>query len=138
MFYINSTENSQWFVHREVSNHRRSRYNGQRSRQLRPQLLHGETDMLARTIGITRAEDLPDCNHTVWQIKEPATDKQSTWLLLVRLPRNCQTRPHCGSLTMAELAVVGMLYCGVSLYRVAAGYEDTQGVENSVSSCSRE
>ena len=26
----------------------------------------GRTDILARTMGITRVEDLPDCEHTVW------------------------------------------------------------------------
>jgi len=94
--------------------------------------------MPARTIGIPRVEDLPVRDHTVWQIKEPATAKQPTWLLLVWVPRNCQTRPHCGSLTTAELAVVDMLSCGVSLYRAAAGHEDAQGVANSGASCSWE
>ena len=105
-------------MHREVSNHRSSSCIGkrQRGRPLPPQLPRGETDMRARTIGITRVEDLPDRDHTVWQIKEPATVKQPTWLLLVRVPRNCQTRPHCGSLTTAKLAVMEMLCCGVSLY----------------------
>jgi len=26
----------------------------------------GRTDILARAMGITRVEDLPDCEHTVW------------------------------------------------------------------------
>jgi len=26
----------------------------------------GRTDILARAMGITRVEDLPDCDHTVW------------------------------------------------------------------------
>jgi len=26
----------------------------------------GRTDALARAMGITRVEDLPDCDHTVW------------------------------------------------------------------------
>jgi len=38
----------------------------------------------------------------------------------------------------SKLAVVGMLCCGVSLYRAAAGHEDAQGVANSGASCSRE
>jgi len=62
--------------------------------------------MPVRAIGIILLEDLPDRDHTVWQIKEPATAKQPTWLLLVQVPRNYQTRLHCGSLTTAELAVV--------------------------------
>ena len=67
------------------------------------------------------------------------TAKQPTWLLLVQVPpRNCQTRPHCGSLTTAELAVVGMLCCGVSLYRAAAGHQEAQGVAKSGASCSRD
>ena len=41
------------------------------------------TDMLARAMGITRVEDLPDRDHTVWEVKEPATAKQPTWLLLL-------------------------------------------------------
>jgi len=63
-------------------------------------------DMPVRAIGIILLEDLPDRDHTVWQNKEPATAKQPTWLLLVQVPRNYQTRLHCGSLTTAELAVV--------------------------------
>jgi len=43
----------------------------------------GRTDMLARAMGITRVEDLPDCDHTVCEVKEPATAKQSTWFLLL-------------------------------------------------------
>jgi len=39
--------------------------------------------MLARAMGITRVEDLPDRDHTVWEVKEPVTAKQSTWLLLL-------------------------------------------------------
>jgi len=31
-----------------------------------PGLPRGRTDMLARTMGITRVEDLPDRDHTVW------------------------------------------------------------------------
>jgi len=127
-------------VRREVSNHHSSSASGERQRGRSPhsQLPRGETDLLARTIGITRVEDLPDRDHMVWQIKEPATTKQPTWLLLVQVPKNCQTRPHCGSLTTAELAVMGMLCCGVSLYRAAAGHEDAQGVSNSSALCSRE
>jgi len=40
--------------------------------------------------------------------------------------------------TTAKETVVGMLYCGVRLYLVAAGHEDAQGVANFVSSCSPE
>ena len=43
----------------------------------------GRTDMLTRAMGITRVEDLPDRGHTVWEVKEPATAKLSTWLLLL-------------------------------------------------------
>jgi len=43
----------------------------------------GRTDMLACAMGITRVEDLPDHDHTVWEVKEPATAKQPTWLLLL-------------------------------------------------------
>ena len=50
--------------------------------------------MLARAMGITHVEDLPDRDHTVWEIKEPATAKQPTFLLLVQAPTNCQTFPH--------------------------------------------
>ena len=43
----------------------------------------GRTDMLARAMDITRVEDLPDRDHTVWEVKEPATAKQPTWLLML-------------------------------------------------------
>jgi len=43
----------------------------------------GRTDTLARAMGITRVVDLPDRDHTVWEVKEPATAKQPTWLLLL-------------------------------------------------------
>jgi len=43
----------------------------------------GRTEILERAVGITRVEDLPDRNHTVWEVKEPATAKQPTWLLLL-------------------------------------------------------
>jgi len=43
----------------------------------------GRTGMLARAMGITRVEDLPDRDHTVWEVKEPATAKQPTWLLML-------------------------------------------------------
>jgi len=55
-------------------------------------------------------------------MKEPATAKQPTWLLLLQAPRNCETRPHCVSLTTAEQAVVGMFCCGVSLYLVVTDW----------------
>jgi len=98
----------------------------------------GRTDMLTRAMGITCVEDLPDRDYTVWAVKEPATVKLPTWLPLLYTPRNCQTRPHCDSLTTAEQAVVGMLCCGVRLYLIAAGHEDAQGVENCGDSCSPE
>ena len=44
--------------------------------------------------------------------------------------------PHCDSHTTAEQAVVGILYCGVSLYLVVAGHEDTQDVVNCGAFCS--
>jgi len=37
----------------------------------------GRTDMLARAMGITHVEDLPDRDRTVWEVKEPATTKQN-------------------------------------------------------------
>jgi len=43
----------------------------------------GRTDMLARAMGITCVEDLPDPDHMVWEVKEPATAKPPTWLLLL-------------------------------------------------------
>jgi len=92
--------------------------------------------MLARAMGITRVEDLPERDHMVWEVKEPATAKLPTWLPLLYAPRNCQTRPHCDSLTTAEQAVVGMLSCRVRLYLVAAEHEDAQGVANCGASCS--
>jgi len=48
------------------------------------------------------------------KIKEPATAEQPTWVLLVqvRVPGYCQTRPHCGFLMSAKVAVVCMLCCG--------------------------
>ena len=36
----------------------------------------GRTDMMARAMGITRAEDLSDRDHTVREVKEPATNTQ--------------------------------------------------------------
>ena len=42
------------------------------------------------------------------------------------------------TLTTAEQVVVGMFYCRVSPYLVAAGHEDVQGVANCSASCSRE
>jgi len=83
--------------------------------------------MLARAMGITRVEDLPDRDHTVWEVKEPANSKQPTWLLL-----------YCDCLKTAEQAVVDILCCGVRLYLVAVGHEDTQGVANCGASCSPE
>jgi len=96
------------------------------------------TDMLARAMGITSVEDLPDRDHTVWEVKEQATAKLPTWLTLLYAPRNCQTHPHCDSLTTAEQKVVGMLSCGVRLYLVEAGHEDARGVSNCGASCSPE
>jgi len=43
----------------------------------------GRTDMLARAMGITCVEDLPDHNHMLWEVKQAATGKQPTWLLLL-------------------------------------------------------
>jgi len=63
--------------------------------------------MPVRDIGIILVEDLPDRDHTVWKIQEPATTKQPTWLILVQVLRNYQTRPHCDSLTTTNLTVVG-------------------------------
>jgi len=40
----------------------------------------GRTDTLARAMGITCVEDLPDRDYTVWEVKEPATAKLPTWL----------------------------------------------------------
>jgi len=34
--------------------------------------------MLVRAMGITHVEDLPDRDHTVWEIKEPDNVKQPT------------------------------------------------------------
>jgi len=34
-------------------------------------------------MGITCVEDLPDHNHMLWEVKEAATGKQPTWLLLL-------------------------------------------------------
>jgi len=96
------------------------------------------TNMLARAMGITCVEDLPDRDHTVWEVKELATAKLPTWLSLLYAPRNCQTRPHCDSLTTADQEVVGMLCCGVRLYLVVTGHEDAQGVANCGASCSLE
>jgi len=61
----------------------------------------GRTDMLARAMGITCVENLPDRDHTVWEVEEPDTAKLPTWLPLLYAPRNCQTRPYCDSLTTA-------------------------------------
>jgi len=36
----------------------------------------GRRAMMARAMGITRAEDLPDRDHTVREVKEPATNTQ--------------------------------------------------------------
>jgi len=46
--------------------------------------------------------------------------------------------PALDSLMTAEKAVVGMLCCRVSLYLIAAGHEDAQGVANCGASCSPE
>jgi len=46
--------------------------------------------------------------------------------------------PSLYSLTTAEQAVLGILYCGVRLYLVAAGHEDAQGVANCGTSYSLE
>ena len=91
---------------------------------------------MARAMGITCVEDLPDRDHTVWEFKKPAIAILTIWFPLLYAPRNCQTRPHCDSLTTAEQAVVGMLCCGVRLYLVVAGHEDAQGVANCGASCS--
>jgi len=39
------------------------------------------TDMLARAMGITRVKDLPNCDHTVWEVQEPDTVKVMLLLL---------------------------------------------------------
>jgi len=44
----------------------------------------GRTDMLARAMGITYVEDLPDRDHTVWEVKEPDTAKMPTVAPVVR------------------------------------------------------
>jgi len=108
------------------------------SQERTPANLSAVPDMLARAMGITCVEDLPDRDHTVWEVKEPATVKLPTWLTLLYAPRHCQTRPHRDPLTTAEEAVVGMLCCGVRLYLVAVGHEDAQGVANCGASCSLE
>ena len=41
----------------------------------------GRTDMLARAMGITRVKDLPNCDHTVWEVQEPDTVKVMLLLL---------------------------------------------------------
>jgi len=43
----------------------------------------GRKDILSCAMGIIRVEDLPDRDHTVWEVKEPATTKQPTWLLML-------------------------------------------------------
>jgi len=43
----------------------------------------GRTDMLARAMGITRVDHLPDRDHTVWEVKEPTTVKLPTRLPLL-------------------------------------------------------
>jgi len=108
------------------------------SQERTPAKLPAVPNMLACVMGITCVEDLPDRDHTVWEVKEPATAKLSTWLPLLYAPRNCQSRSHCDPLTTAEQTIVGILYCGVRLYLVAAGYEDAQGVSNCGDSCSPE
>ena len=53
------------------------------SQERTPANLSAVPDMLARAMGITCVEDLPDPDHMVWEVKEPATAKPPTWLLLL-------------------------------------------------------
>jgi len=73
-------------VHKKV-NHSTARRSGvtgvHASEATRRARAPGRTDMLVRAMGITRAEVLSDRDHTVWEVKEPATAKQPTCLVLL-------------------------------------------------------
>jgi len=70
-------------IHHTV--HNKVNHSAAASQERTPAKLH----MLARAMGVTCVEDLSDRDHTVWEVKGPATAKLPRWLALLYAPRNC-------------------------------------------------